>query len=184
MDVSISPIQQFLLGYMPPFRWTKRAIMMQLREASHSAITDGESSFSQHIRKLALANMKKQMCDKPELWDKLIPNYSPGCKRVIPSDDYYAALNKKHVYLETRGISRVTENGIETVDGETEEYDLIVLATGFRSVEFMHPIKVFGRGGRAVSDIWKDGAAAFRGVTVEDLPNFAMLYGPNTNLGM
>lgn len=184
MDMSISPVQQFVLGYVAPIRWTKRAIMMRLREASHSAITNSESAFSQHIRKIALATMKKQMRDKPELWETLTPNYSPGCKRVIPSDDYYVALNRQNVHLETRRIGRVTDAGIETADGAHEDYDLIVLATGFRSVEFMHPIRVFGKGGRAVSDIWKDGAAAFRGVTVEDLPNFAMLYGPNTNLGM
>lgn len=158
-------------------------MMMRFREFSHSAITDGESGFSQQIRNVATSTMKKQMCDKPELWEKLTPNYSPGCKRVIPSDDYYVALNKKHVHLETTPINRVTETGIETSDGESKEYDLIVLATGFRSVEFMYPIQVYGRNGRSVSDVWKDGAAAFHGVTVEDLPNFAMLYGPNTNLG-
>lgn len=47
----------------------------------------------------------------------------------------------------------------------------------------MHPIKIYGSSGRALSDIWKSGARAFKGVTVEDLPNFGMLYGPNTNLG-
>jgi cation diffusion facilitator CzcD-associated flavoprotein CzcO len=157
--------------------------MMQLREASHSAIAKSESSISQYIRKMAADSMKSQLCDKPELWDKLIPNYSPGCKRVIPSDDYYVALNQKHVDLETRPIKRVTELGIETADGDLQEYDFIIAATGFRTVEFMHPIQVYGINGRPVSEIWKNGATAYYGVTVEDLPNFGMLYGPNTNLG-
>jgi hypothetical protein len=47
----------------------------------------------------------------------------------------------------------------------------------------MHPIKVTGSGGRSLSSIWKGGARALYGVTVESLPNFGMLYGPNTNLG-
>jgi len=58
-----------------------------------------------------------------------------------------------------------------------------VLATGFRTVEFMHPIKVTGSKGRAMAEVWKNGAHALYGTTVEDMPNFAMLYGPNTNLG-
>ncbi|KAF7586666.1 hypothetical protein BBP40_008515 [Aspergillus hancockii] len=182
-DTSVSSIQQFFLSYVPPVRWCKRAIMMQLREASHSAIIQRESSFSQYIRKMAEDAMKSQLKDKPELWGKLIPNYSLGCKRVIPSDDYFSALNLRHVDLETRPIQRVTESGIETADGDLQEYDLIIAATGFRTVEFMHPIQVYGRNGRNVSEIWKNGATAYYGVTVEDLPNFGMLYGPNTNLG-
>ncbi|KAJ5742825.1 hypothetical protein N7533_009927 [Penicillium manginii] len=64
-----------------------------------------------------------------------------------------------------------------------QEYDLIVLATGFKTVDFMYPIQVYGSGGRTLGDIWNGGAKAYYGMTVEDLPNFGMFYGPNTNLG-
>ena len=84
--------------------------------------------------------------------------------------------------LETRHIEKFTPNGIQ-IDGEETEYDLIVLATGFRTVEFMYPIEITGSAGRSISNIWQDGARALYGVTVESLPNFAMCYGPNTNLG-
>ncbi|KAL4892222.1 hypothetical protein BDV59DRAFT_202739 [Aspergillus ambiguus] len=183
MDMAVSPVQQFLLEYVPPLRWCKRALMMQFREATHSAITDAESKMSRETRAFAVDAVKKQLKDKPELWDKVIPNYAVGCKRIIISDDYFPTLNQKHVDLNTRDIERVTENGIKTADGEEREFDLIVLATGFRTVEFMYPIEVYGRNGRSVTDVWKDGAMAYYGMTVEDLPNFGMLYGPNTNLG-
>ena len=42
---------------------------------------------------------------------------------------------------------------------------------------------MYGKNGRSLRDIWKDGAQAYNGTVVEDMPNFAMLYGPNTNLG-
>ena len=60
---------------------------------------------------------------------------------------------------------------------------MIVLATGFRTVDFMYPIKITGLNGRSIEDIWKGGAKAYLGIAVEGLPNFGMLYGPNTNLG-
>ncbi|KGO66726.1 hypothetical protein PITC_056190 [Penicillium italicum] len=82
----------------------------------------------------------------------------------------------------TRGITGITESGIE-VDGDEQEYDLIVLAAGFRTVEFMHPIRIYGTNCRSLEDIWRNGATALNGITVEDLPNFGMFYGPNTNLG-
>lgn len=95
---------------------------------------------------------------------------------------YFPAINRKNVSLETGNIDKFTANGIQ-VDGTESEYDLIILATGFRTVEFMYPIKITGTNGRSISDIWHNGARALYGVTVESCPNFAMAYGPNSNLG-
>ncbi|KAG2421920.1 hypothetical protein HFD88_005896 [Aspergillus terreus] len=183
LDMAVSPVQQFVLEWVPPVRWCKRALMMRFREATHAAITNSESKLSQEMRRFAVEGMKKQLRDKPELWEKLTPDYAVGCKRIIISDDYFPTLNQPHVELNTRAIERVTAEGIRTADGEEVPFDLIVLATGFRTVEFMHPVQVYGRNGRSVADVWKDGATAYYGMTVEDLPNFGMLYGPNTNLG-
>lgn len=47
----------------------------------------------------------------------------------------------------------------------------------------MSTLQITGRHGRSLEDIWpKKVARAYQGMTVEDLPNFAMLYGPNSNL--
>ena len=40
-----------------------------------------------------------------------------------------------------------------------------------------------GRGGLDLNEAWRDGAEAYKGVSVPGFPNFFMLYGPNTNLG-
>jgi cation diffusion facilitator CzcD-associated flavoprotein CzcO len=73
------------------------------------------------------------------------------------------------------------------VDGDSgqHDFDCLVLATGFRTQDFLYPIKIYGLGGRSSEDIWREagGPQAYLGVTVNSLPNFAMLYGPNTNLG-
>ncbi|KAF7117497.1 hypothetical protein CNMCM5793_006479 [Aspergillus hiratsukae] len=183
LDKPVGTLQRALLTYIPPIRWRKRALMMDFREWFFDAVVDRDSALSNMIRKTCLDAMRAQLPDRPDLWEVLTPNYSPGCKRVIISDDYYPTLGKEHVNLETRLIKRITETGIETADGVAKEFDLIVAATGFRTVEFMYPIQIKGANGRSLSDIWKDGAMAYYGVIVEDLPNFAMLYGPNTNLG-
>lgn len=182
-DAPVSALEKALLTYLPPLRWRKRALQMDFRESFHSAIFDGNSDFAQLIRDWCTGMMKSQLAHKPELWNTLTPNYSPGCKRVIISDDYYPALGRDNVDLETRRITRITEKGIEIEGRGEQEYDLIVLATGFKTVDFMHPIQIYGANGRDLSDIWKNGAMAYLGVAVEDLPNFGMFYGPNTNLG-
>ncbi|EGC46564.1 monooxygenase [Histoplasma capsulatum var. duboisii H88] len=156
--------------------------MMDMRESSHDAIADQNSEYAVRARTISLSLMKKQLPNRPELWEKLVPDYSMDCKRVIISDDYFPIFLCDNVTLETRPITEITENGIN-VDGAAHEFDVIVLATGFRTVEFMHQIQVYGINGRALPDIWSGGARALYGIAAESLPNFGMLYGPNTNLG-
>lgn len=184
LDAPVSAFHQALLTYLPPIRWRKRALQMEFRELLYAAITDNDSDFAQMMRDGCTNMMKTHFPDQPQLWEKLTPNYAPGCKRVIISDDYYPALARDNVDLETRPITRITQKGIEVGAEDSQQYDLIVLATGFKTVEFMYPIEIYGKNGRSLGDIWKDGATAYKGITVEDLPNFGMFYGPNTNLGM
>lgn len=182
-DVPVSPLARALLKFVPPIRWRKRALMMDYRESFHSAVTDNDSEFAQQLRDWCTSAMRAQIPDQPELWEKLTPKYAPGCKRVIISDDWFPTIARDNVTLETRPIQRITESGIELENGENHNFDLIVLATGFKTVQFMYPIQVYGAQGRPLADIWKGGAEAYYGVTVESLPNFGMCYGPNTNLG-
>ncbi|KVF66040.1 flavin-containing monooxygenase [Burkholderia vietnamiensis] len=119
----------------------------------------------------------------PALRSKLTPDYPIGCKRILLSSDYLAALGRDNVELVTRGIRRVTETGIETDDGVHHQVDAIVYGTGFAATEFLSPMRITGRDGLDLNDAWRRGAQAYLGVTVPGFPNFFMLYGPNTNLG-
>jgi hypothetical protein len=44
--------------------------------------------------------------------------------------------------LETHIIEKITPNGIVTDNGQEQTYDLIILAIGFRVVEFLFPIDI------------------------------------------
>jgi hypothetical protein len=52
-----------------------------------------------------------------ELRNKLTPNYSLGCKRILLSDDYLPALIQPNVAVNTDGIRNVV--GDEPVDAPT-----------------------------------------------------------------
>ena len=119
----------------------------------------------------------------PVLRDRLRPRYRLGCKRVLRSDAYYPALSQPHVELVTDRIARVTPDGIVTVDGATRGVDVIVHATGFRPFDQSAEIAVRGRDGRLLSDEWRDGPQAFRGVAVTGFPNYFLIMGPNSGLG-
>ena len=60
--------------------------------------------------------------------------------------------------------------------------DVIVYATGFHANKFLWPMRIVGRDGRDLRELWGEDPRAFYGMTVPGFPNFFCIYGPNTNL--
>jgi cation diffusion facilitator CzcD-associated flavoprotein CzcO len=152
--------------------------MMDLRFRAFKRGTPSADSF----RKLALGYLEKEITD-PVLREKLTPTYPIGCKRILISDDYYAALRQDNVDLVTEAVSEITRKGVKTANGAEHACDVLVYGTGFDTTHFLAPLEIHGAGGRTLTEAWKDGAEAYLGVTVTGFPNLFMMYGPNTNLG-
>jgi cation diffusion facilitator CzcD-associated flavoprotein CzcO len=119
----------------------------------------------------------------PVLRKKLTPTFRLGCKRVLLTNDYYPALQRKNVDLVTDPIDRIEPDGILTTSGAKHVVDALVLATGFVAAEQLAPFPIHGRGGRDLNDAWKDGCEAYKGTTVAGFPNYFIVFGPNTALG-
>jgi hypothetical protein len=126
--------------------------------------------------------LKKSVKDRA-LRDKLSPSYAMGCKRILPTNDYYPALQRPNVELVTEAIKEVTRDGILTKDGKERSLDAIILATGFQVAEQAAPFDIEGREGRNLNTVWHDGAEAYLGTTVSGFPNLFLIVGPNTGLG-
>ncbi|MGO4202498.1 flavin-containing monooxygenase [Rhodococcus sp. TAF43] len=131
---------------------------------------------------LARRHLRKQVTD-PALRAALTPDYEPGCKRMLLSDEYYPALTRGSVDVVVGAIDRIEPDGVRTVDGTLHPADVIIYGTGFAATEFLAPMKIRGRAGRSLDDAWSDGAHAYLGVTTAGFPNLFLMYGPNTNLG-
>jgi cation diffusion facilitator CzcD-associated flavoprotein CzcO len=122
--------------------------------------------------------------EDPVLRSRLTPDYPMGCKRILISDDWYAALTRDNVEVVTNRIARVEPDRVVTEDGSEREVDAIILATGFASTEFLAPMRITGLDRRELNEVWRDGPEAYLGLTVSGFPNLFILYGPNTNLGV
>ena len=162
----------------------------QLRSEVSRMFTDG---FANHladvnspqlraIHDLCVANLENSVKD-PELREKLRPNYRAACKRLIMSENFYDAIQRPNARLVTERIERVEQSGVRTGDGRLHELDVLVLATGFRVDRFVRPMRVIGRGGAVLDDVWRDGPFAYMAISVPDFPNFFMLNGPNSPVG-
>jgi len=119
----------------------------------------------------------------PALRKKLEPNFQFGCKRILISDEYWASFERPNVELVTSPIEEITYEGVKTKDGELHELDALVLATGFALGLASAPFPVVGIGGRVLDDAWRDGAVAYKGMSVAGFPNWFILMGPNTGPG-
>ncbi|TDD88921.1 NAD(P)/FAD-dependent oxidoreductase [Actinomadura darangshiensis] len=117
-----------------------------------------------------------------DLRRRLTPRYEPGCKRILTSSEYYETLNRDNVHVVEDPITEVTPHGVRTASGD-HDADTIIFATGFRSQDFVAPMRVTGAHGTELSAAWKDGARAYLGLAVPGFPNFFLMYGPNTNVG-
>lgn len=126
--------------------------------------------------------MRLQVKDEA-LREKLTPHIQFGCKRLLLSNDWLAALARPNVEVVTDAIEAVTPTGIRTADGRERAVDAIVYGTGFEATKFLAPMDLKGVGGASLRAQWDHGAQAYLGVGVSGFPNFYVLYGPNTNLG-
>lgn len=133
-------------------------------------------------RTIAMWNMRRQVKD-PALRERLMPNFQFGCKRVLLSDDYLATFERENVELVTAPISQINAHGIETEDGVSRPFDVIVLATGYLLGLARAPFEIIGRDGRSLSEVWKERSTAYKGMTVSGFPNWFIMMGPNTGPG-
>ena len=131
-------------------------------------------SFERHL---------KQHISDPQLRSQLQPNYPMGCKRILISNDYLPALTQPNVTVISEAISRVSETAIITADGCEHPCDVLIYGTGFAATDFLAPMQIRGLGGQELNQAWRDGAEAYKGISVSGFPNLFILYGPNTNLG-
>ena len=180
-DREMRPGERAIFARVPLAQKVRRLALYWQREALALGFVarPGILKFAERFAKKYLEVSVKD----PALRAKLTPDYRMGCKRILPTNDYYPALQRPNVELVTDGIAEVRAHGIVTRDGTEHAVDAIVLATGFEAAEAVAPFEVRGRGGRDLSATWQEGAEAYLGTAVSGFPNLFFVVGPNTGLG-
>ncbi|MDI2129412.1 flavin-containing monooxygenase [Yinghuangia seranimata] len=139
------------------------------------------SEASEKMRQWLLAYAREELADRPDLFEKAIPSYPPFGKRILRDSNWYRMLRRDHVALVTSPIERVTPTGVVTADGVETPADVLILATGYKVLPMLDGIRITGRGGTALTDVWgDDDPRAHLGLTVPGFPNLFVLGGPNS----
>lgn len=111
--------------------------------------------------------------------EALKPWYNRMCKRPCFHDDYLKSFNMPGVTLVDtagQGVERITEDAV-VVGGREYKVDCLIFATGFALGAYINGavMPVYGRGGVAQTDWWKDGARTLHGIHVHNFPNYFIL---------
>ena len=118
---------------------------------------------------------------RPDLIEKVMPDYPPMGKRIILDAGWYKMLRRDNVDIDVSGIAEVTADAIVTNDGQTVPVDVIVMATGFVFRPMLPTMDIIGRGGLTLDEAWADeNPRAYLGMLVPDFPNLFIFNGPNS----
>lgn len=121
----------------------------------------------------------------PEYYDKIIPDFKLGCKRLIFDYKYIPLLRNPRIELNDSGIEQITEDTVYFKDGTKAKADVIVACTGYSIPKaFYNGMSVTGLNGINVQALWKkEGVSAYKTHMVRDQPNFFFFAGPNSATG-
>ncbi len=184
-DTEYRPVHHRLFERYPATMRGERGATFRLTELLNRALA-GDSAISRPVlatmRLAWQAQLRAQVKD-PALRGRLEPDYPIGCKRILFSNDWYPAVARDHVEVVTEAVAAIEPTSVVTAGGTRHEVDVLIWGTGFSATDFLKTIRVTGRGGVELHDVWRTGATAYLGIGVPGFPNLFCVYGPNTNLG-
>lgn len=188
---------------IPGLGWTCRTLFFFLGELDFFKYYRDSPRTQRNRTKLEAVLIKHMRRTVPEKYHKILtPDYHVFCKRRIYDDSWFSALHNPKLELTTRALTSIQPRGITLgpdrmssesnnaiSEGSTDEVnlsaDVIILANGYQVTTWLHPMKVRGKGGLLMQDVWDDrgGAQAYLGAAMDGFPNFFFIFGPNTATG-
>ena len=115
-------------------------------------------------RQAALAFIDREFSEYPDIRKAVTPDYPFWGKRLVFNSTFYASLKLPNVELVPFPVESVTRSGL--VDSSRAEHpvDVLILATGFKTTDYLGTMKVTGRAGRTLQDVWEgEPQRVFRG---------------------
>jgi 4-hydroxyacetophenone monooxygenase len=190
-DVAVPPGGRYAIRSFPHYReWLRFRVYWQAGDGNYANVLldpayEGNplavSPTNERLREFAIAQLREQLADRPDLFEQVLPDFPIFSKRIISHPAWWDTLKRDDVRLVTTGIDHIEAGAVCTADGERHEVDVLVLATGFDFARMHGDLDVRGRDGHALADEWgDDDPRAYMGVLVPGYPNYFHMNGPNS----
>ncbi|MDW5610928.1 MULTISPECIES: flavin-containing monooxygenase [Mycolicibacterium] len=181
LDLPMPAAVQALFAKVPATQEIARQALYWGHEASAAALV-WNTPMSGLVARLGKAHLRQQVKD-PWMRRQLTPDFTPGCKRMLISSDYYPALQRDNCKLIDWPIATLSPAGIRTSDGVEHHLDAIVFATGYDVHLSGPPFPVAGLNGRSLQQEWAGHAEAYKSASAHGYPNLFFMTGPNSGPG-
>lgn len=193
----------WLSTHIPGFQNALRKLIFAGMEAEFVALFTPSEAARERRKKKAeelLAYLRKTV---PEEYHEIMtPDYEVFCKRRVVDEGWFKSLGRPDVEITTLPLTSVQPRSVTLGPGRhyppmsktsstaptearTVPADVIVMANGYETNQWLHPLDVTGRNGRSLYKTWdsRGGAQAYLGTAMDGFPNFFMIFGPNTATG-
>jgi cation diffusion facilitator CzcD-associated flavoprotein CzcO len=179
---SFSALQKACFKYIPFWQRYHRLSLFRENDSLVTTYVPGEQATVKRKETEDHAKQYIYAMTPKKYHDFIVPKFPLGCKRRIFDPNYLEALHAPNLDLVPEGIQRIDGSGIVNIDGSRDDFDVIILATGFQVTNFLTPMEIIGTEGKSLADQWAEnvGAQAYFGTYVHNFPNMAILFGPNT----
>jgi cation diffusion facilitator CzcD-associated flavoprotein CzcO len=105
----------------------------------------------------------KEKINNKYLEEKLIPDWSVGCRRLTPGINYLESLTKPNVTVVYGEINEVTEKGCLCDDGQEYPVDVLICAIGFDTT-FKPRFPLIAPNGKNLQDVWSGEPRSYLGL--------------------
>lgn len=106
-----------------------------------------------------------------KLKEFIIPQWSPGCRRMSPGDGYLEALVAPNVEPVLGEIEKLVPEGLVSKDGTLHKLDILVCATGYNPA-FRPSFKLINSAGKTLHEDWGDNINLYLGISAPRFPNY------------
>ncbi|EMC92455.1 hypothetical protein BAUCODRAFT_38521 [Baudoinia panamericana UAMH 10762] len=138
------------------------------------------SELNVRFKQIVQEQMRSRLGDREDLKSKIVPSWSPGCRRLTPGEGYLEALIRENVTCNFNDITRVNSTGIRTAAGDQIDVDILACATGFY-VQYTPHFRLTGLGGQVIQD--QKEPNLYASIAAPGFPNYFVVNGPRGNWG-
>jgi cation diffusion facilitator CzcD-associated flavoprotein CzcO len=168
-----------LLRRVPGLTTAQRFLVYILAEADWKGFKLDKSAADFRAKKREEVEEYMRTTAPEKYHDLLIPDFEIGCKRRIFDTNYLESLHADNLTLTDEAVAEILPHGVRMQSGEIVEADVIIMANGFITNQYLGGVEIIGEDGETLEEHWESfgGPEAYNCTALSGFPNMFFILG-------